>query len=122
MGLDIRSPEADRLLDDGESFEAAGLTLKAREIPGHSPGSVVFICDEFDPPIVFGGDVLFAGGVGRTDLGGDFGLLRSGIHAKLFTLPEASRVYPGHGPVTTVGREKRTNPYVGDDAGFVYPR
>ncbi len=122
MGLDIRSPEADRLLDDGESFEAAGLTLTVREIPGHSPGSVVFICDEFDPPIVFGGDVLFAGGVGRTDLGGDFGLLRSGIHAKLFTLPEATRVYPGHGPVTTVGREKRTNPYVGDDAGFVYPR
>jgi hydroxyacylglutathione hydrolase len=119
MGLAIRSPDADRLVADGESFEAAGFRFSVREIPGHSPGSVVFICDEFDPPIVFGGDVLFAGSVGRTDLGGDFGLLRSGIHAKLFTLPEATRVFPGHGPATTVGRERRTNPYVGDDAGFV---
>ncbi len=123
MGLAIRSPDADRLVADGEQFEVAGLTFNVREIPGHSPGSVVFICDEFDPPIVFGGDVLFAGSVGRTDLaGGDFGLLRSGIHEKLFTLPEATRVYPGHGPATTVGRERRTNPFVGDDAGFVYPR
>ena len=66
--------------------------------------------------------MLFAGSVGRTDLGGDFGLLRSGIHAKLFTLPEATRVYPGHGPATTVGRERRTNPFVGVDAGFDFPR
>jgi hydroxyacylglutathione hydrolase len=123
MGMDILSPDADRLVDDGEAFEAAGFTLTVREIPGHSPGSVVFICDEFDPPIVFGGDVLFAGSVGRTDFpGGDFNLLRSGIHSKLFTLPEATRVYPGHGPATTIGRERRSNPFVGDDAGFVYPR
>ena len=93
-----------------------------REIPGHSPGSVVYICEEFDPPVVFGGDVLFAGSVGRADLpGGDFGLLRSGIHSKLFTLPEATQVFPGHGPPTTVGRERRSNPFVGEDAGFVYP-
>jgi hydroxyacylglutathione hydrolase len=121
MGMAIRSPDADRLVDDGERFEAAGLTFNVREIPGHSPGSVVFICDEFDPCIVFGGDVLFAGSVGRTDLGGDFGLLRSGIHAKLFTLPDATRVYPGHGPATTVGRERRTNPVVGEGVGLVYP-
>jgi hydroxyacylglutathione hydrolase len=122
MGLAIRSPDADRLVADGERFEAAGFFFTVREIPGHSPGSVVFICDELDPPVVFGGDVLFAGSVGRTDLGGDFGLLRSGIHSKLFTLPETTRVYPGHGPVTTVGRERRSNPFVGDDAGLVYPR
>ncbi len=122
FGMPIRSPEADRLVADGESLQAAGFTFTVREIPGHSPGSVVYICDEFDPPIVFGGDVLFAGSVGRTDLGGDFPLLRSGIRAKLFTLPESTRVYPGHGPATTVGREKRSNPFVGDRAGLIEPR
>ena len=86
FGMPIRSPEADRLVADGESFEAAGFTFTVREIPGHSPGSVVYICDEFDPPIVFGGDVLFAGSVGRTDLGGDFpaaplGHPREALHA-----------------------------------------
>jgi hydroxyacylglutathione hydrolase len=120
FGHPIRSPEADRLVVDGEQFEAAGFTFTVREIPGHSPGSVVYICDEFDPTIVFGGDVLFAGSVGRTDLGGDFELLRSGIQAKLFTLPETTRVFPGHGPDTTIGRERRTNPFVGDGAGFVH--
>ena len=69
-----------------------------REIPGHSPGSVVFVCDEFDPPFVFGGDVLFAGSIGRTDLGGSFEAARDGIRAKLFSLPDATVIYPGHGP------------------------
>ncbi len=122
FGLPIRSPDADRLVEDGEQFEAAGFTFTVREIPGHSPGSVIYICDEFDPPLVFGGDVLFAGSVGRTDLGGDFPLLRSGIHEKLFSLPDATRVFPGHGPATTVGHERRTNPFVGDGAGFVTPQ
>jgi hydroxyacylglutathione hydrolase len=121
FGVPIRSPDADRLVSDGDSFEAAGFRFAVREIPGHSPGSVVFVCDEFDPPIVFGGDVLFAGSVGRTDLGGDFDLLRSGIQGKLFALPDATRVFPGHGPATTVGRERRTNPFVGEAAGFVNP-
>ncbi len=118
----IRSPEADRLVVEGESFEAAGFTFTVREVPGHSPGSVVYICNEFDPPLVFGGDVLFAGSVGRTDLGGDFELLRSGIRAKLFTLSDVTRVFPGHGPATTIGRERRTNPFVGDGAGLVDPQ
>lgn len=121
FGQPIRSPEADRLVVNGEQFEAAGFTFTVREVPGHSPGSVVYICDDFDPPIVFGGDVLFAGSVGRTDLGGDFKLLRSGIQTKLFTLPESTRVFPGHGPATTIG-ERRTNPFVGDRAGFVDPK
>ena len=122
LGVPIRSPEADRLVTDGDWLEAAGFTFTVQEIPGHSPGSVVFICEEFDPPIVFGGDVLFAGSVGRTDLGGDFEQLRSGIRGKLFALPDATRVFPGHGPATTVGRERRTNPFVGDGAGFVPPQ
>jgi glyoxylase-like metal-dependent hydrolase (beta-lactamase superfamily II) len=119
FGLPILSPEADRLVGDGDRFEAAGFTFTVREIPGHSPGSVIFLCDEFDPKIVFGGDVLFAGSVGRTDLGGDFPLLRSGIHEKLFALPDSTRVFPGHGPDTTVGRERRSNPFVGEGAAFV---
>jgi hydroxyacylglutathione hydrolase len=119
--LPVRSPEADRLVADGDEVEFAGFRFRVREIPGHSPGSVVYIAEQFDPPIVFGGDVLFAGSVGRTDLGGDFPLLRSGIHEKLFTLPDATRVYPGHGPSTTIGAERRTNPFVGDRAGSSPP-
>jgi glyoxylase-like metal-dependent hydrolase (beta-lactamase superfamily II) len=118
FGLALTSPPADRLVADGERFELAGLGFEVREIPGHSPGSVVFVCDRFDPPFVFGGDVLFAGSVGRADLaGGNAALLFRGIRTKLFTLPDATLVLPGHGPPTTVGQEKRTNPYVGDRAG-----
>ena len=119
FGFPMSSPPADRLVADGERLELAGLSFEVREIPGHSPGSVVYITEQFDPPIVFGGDVLFAGSVGRTDFGGDFPLLRSGIRSKLFVLPDATQVYPGHGPATTIGAERRTNPFVGDRAGSV---
>ena len=102
FGLPVRSPEADRLVGEGDEIEAAGIRFVVREIPGHSPGSVVYIAEQFDPPIVFGGD---------------FPLLKSGIRTKLFTLPDATRVYPGHGPATTIGAERRSNPFVGDRAG-----
>jgi hydroxyacylglutathione hydrolase len=117
FGVALTSPPADRVVDDGERFELAGLSFEVREIPGHSPGSVVYVCDQFDPPFVFGGDVVFAGSVGRTDLGGNTAQLLSGIRTKLFTLPDGTLILPGHGPATTVGQEKRTNPYVGDNAG-----
>ena len=113
-GFHIVSPAADRLLDDGERLTVAGIDMEVREIPGHSPGHVVFVLHGETPPVVFGGDVLFAGGVGRTDFpGGSFPQLRDGIHKKLFPLPDATTVFPGHGPPTTVGREMRGNPYVG---------
>ena len=118
FGQPLVSPEPDRMLADGERFKVAGFELEVREIPGHSPGSVVFLCEEFDPHFVIGGDVLFSGSVGRTDLGGDFGLLARGIHAKLFTLPDSTVIYPGHGPPTTIGVEKRSNPFVGAAAGL----
>jgi len=114
FNLPIYSPRADRLVAEGERFEVAGLTFEVREIPGHSPGSVVFLCDQFDPAFVFGGDVLFAGSVGRTDMGGNAPQLFSGIRTKLFNLPDSTLVYPGHGPVTTVGHERRSNPFVGE--------
>lgn len=113
-GFNITSPPADRLLDEGEQITVAGVEMEVREIPGHSPGHVVFVCHGENPPVVLGGDVLFAGGIGRTDFPrGSFPQLRDGIHAKLFTLPDDTKVLPGHGPPTTVGEEKRSNPYVG---------
>jgi glyoxylase-like metal-dependent hydrolase (beta-lactamase superfamily II) len=118
FGLSITSPPADRLVDEGERLELAGFSFEVREIPGHSPGSVVFVCEAWRPAFVFGGDVLFAGSIGRTDLGGNGPQLLAGIRAKLFSLPDDTVVYPGHGPATTVGAERRDNPFVGDRAGF----
>jgi len=118
FGVPLISPEADRLVDDGEIVELAGFSFEVREIPGHSPGSVVFVFRDSDPGFVIGGDVLFAGSVGRTDLAyADGPLLVSGIKANLFDLPDSTEVWPGHGPKTTIGTERRTNPFVGDNPG-----
>ena len=120
FGVPIVSPPADRLLKEGEIFSAAGFELEVREAPGHSIGHVVFVCRQVEPWRVFGGDVLFAGSIGRTDFpDGSYDDLREAIHTKLFTLPDDTIVLPGHGPSTTVGREKRSNPFVGAPAGFV---
>lgn len=114
-GLDLTSPPADVLVADEQVIEYAGLRLEVRDTPGHSPGHIVFVVLDVDPPVVLGGDVLFAGGVGRTDFpGGSFAQLEASIRAKLWPLPDAAVVLPGHGPPTTVGEEKRTNPFVGD--------
>ncbi|MEW4567271.1 MBL fold metallo-hydrolase [Tautonia sp. JC769] len=115
FGHELTSPPADRLVDDGETLDLAGFLLEVREIPGHSPGSVVFVARDESPPIVIGGDVLFAGSIGRFDFpGGDGRLLVSGIRTKLFNLPDETRVLPGHGPETTIGIERLRNPYVGE--------
>lgn len=112
FGVPIVSPPADRLVAEGDIVEFAGLTLEVREIPGHSPGHVVFV-RHGEPTLVFGGDVLFRGSVGRCDFpGGNFLLLDRGIRKKLYTLPRDTIVYPGHGPVTTIGHEMKTNPFV----------
>jgi glyoxylase-like metal-dependent hydrolase (beta-lactamase superfamily II) len=115
FGMPITSPPADRVVREGETIEAAGVTLEVLEVPGHSPGHVVYLV-RGEPSIVFGGDVLFRGGVGRYDFpGSDGDLLFSGIRRKLYTLPPETVVYPGHGPVTTIAHERRTNPFVRDD-------
>ncbi|MBS0210460.1 MAG: MBL fold metallo-hydrolase [Planctomycetes bacterium] len=117
FGFSFVSAAADVLVDGGQVVEWAGFTLEVREIPGHSSGHVVFILRTEEPPVVFAGDTLFAGGVGRSDFpGGDGELLAAGIRQHLFTLPDDTIVYPGHGPATTVGVERRTNPWVGDGA------
>jgi hydroxyacylglutathione hydrolase len=119
FGAHLVSPAADVLVGEGDVYRAAGFELEVREVPGHSSGHVVFIWRAGRPIVVFGGDVLFAGSIGRTDFpDGSFEQLASHIHAKLFTLPDDTQVLPGHGPVTTVGQEKRTNPYVGAPAGY----
>ena len=116
FGAPLTSPPADRLLHEGEVVEAAGLRFDVLEIPGHSPGHIVFVYLN-QPPLVFGGDVLFRDGIGRFDLpGGDGRLLADGIRKKLFRLPDDTAIYPGHGPVTKVGREKKHNPFVGEGA------
>lgn len=114
FGLPVVSPPAEVTVADGETYSAAGLDLEVREIPGHSTGHVVYLWGDHDPPIAFVGDVIFAGSIGRTDFpDGDFRQLADGIHQKLFTLPDETVLLSGHGPETTVGREKRTNPFVG---------
>jgi hydroxyacylglutathione hydrolase len=119
FGFNLISPPADRLLNEGDRFQAAGLELDVLETPGHSVGHIVLVCRQVEPWQVFGGDVLFAGSIGRTDFpDGSFEQLRDAIHGKLFTLPDDTIVLPGHGPETTIGREKRTNPFVGAPAGY----
>ncbi len=114
FGFNIMSPPADTLLREGERFEAAGIELDVYDTPGHSIGHIVLVCRQVQPWQVFGGDVLFNGGIGRFDFpDGSFETLRASIHDKLFTLPDDTIVLPGHGEQTTVGHEKRTNPYVG---------
>jgi hydroxyacylglutathione hydrolase len=112
FGMPLTSPPADRTVTEGETVEFAGIRFEVLDIPGHSPGHVVFVY-RAEPPIVFGGDVLFQGSIGRYDFpGGDGRLLVDGIRKKLLTLDAATVVYPGHGPKTTVGVEKEMNPYL----------
>ena len=102
------------VLEETNSQVLGGIDFQILLVPGHCPGSLCFLAKESG--VLFGGDVLFAGGVGRWDLpGGDGALLFTGIRRKLWLLPADIRVLPGHGPATTIGIERMTNPYVGDD-------
>jgi glyoxylase-like metal-dependent hydrolase (beta-lactamase superfamily II) len=115
VGEPLMAPPADKTVREGDIFEAAGFQAKVLEIPGHSIGHVVYIIEECEPAIVFVGDVIFSGSVGRTDFpDGDSRQLFQGIRNKLFVLPDETILYSGHGPSTTVGKEKRTNPFVGN--------
>ena len=104
------SPPPDRTLKDGDRVEIGTLALTVLHTPGHTPGGVCFYGDG----VVFAGDTLFAGSIGRTDFpGGDFDTLASSIRQRLFTLPDAVKVLPGHMGPTTIAREKHYNPLVG---------
>lgn len=98
-------------LKEGTTIKVGDDELEILFTPGHSPGSVSFYHEAAG--FVIGGDVLFNGSIGRTDLpGGDFKILMNSIQTQLFTLPDETKVYSGHGPVTTVGLEKMNNPFV----------
>jgi glyoxylase-like metal-dependent hydrolase (beta-lactamase superfamily II) len=115
FGLSVTSPPADRTVNEGETLTVAGVSMDVFHIPGHSPGHVVYVLRDTKPTLVLGGDVLFRGGVGRTDFpGGSFEQLRSNIQRVLWKLPDNTVVYPGHGPTTTTGHEKRTNQFLAD--------
>jgi hydroxyacylglutathione hydrolase len=114
FGMPVTSPPADRLVSHLEQIRIAGMDFEIRDAPGHSPGHIVYVYRGSNPWVVFGGDVLFAGSVGRTDFpGGSFEVLKNSIEEQLFTLPDDTYVFSGHGRPTTIGREKQTNPFVG---------
>jgi len=111
MPIDVPPYTVNELLEGKTQIEICGVPLKLEHIPGHSLDSVVFIANE--EKTVFGGDVLFASGIGRTDFpGGSTELLLTGLQEKLLVLPEDFDLLPGHGPATTLGEEKWNNPYL----------
>jgi len=114
FGLEVEEPPMpDLWFEHGQELELGGLRLEVRHTPGHSPGGVCFVVHGAPDPLAVVGDVLFAGSIGRTDLmGGSFPVLEQSIRSQLYTLPDDTRVICGHGPDTTIGREKAGNPFV----------
>ena len=110
MGSSLRAPpKPDRLLEGGDVIEIGDLKFKVLHTPGHSPGGISLLSDG----VVFSGDTLFNLGIGRTDLaGGDYAKLMESIITKLMVLPDSTIVYPGHGPETTIGTERKWNPFL----------
>ncbi|PIU55297.1 MAG: MBL fold metallo-hydrolase [Chloroflexi bacterium CG07_land_8_20_14_0_80_51_10] len=112
MGQSFGKPPApDRLLKEGDIIEIGDLQFKVLYIPGHSPGSIALV----GHGVVFSGDTLFQFSIGRTDFpGGSHAQLMNGIFTKLMVLPDETIVYSGHGPETTIGTERKVNPFVQD--------
>jgi hydroxyacylglutathione hydrolase len=110
-GASFTAGKADHLIDQGDTIDKAGIQLRVIHTPGHTPGGISLYCEKDN--IIFVGDTLFAGSVGRTDFpNGNTKQLIEGIKNKLLTLPEETIVYPGHGPETTIGQEKADNPFL----------
>ncbi len=105
-----RHVEPGKLLHDGDQVDFGHSSLQVIAVPGHTPGHIALVNEE--ERICLAGDVLFDGSIGRTDLpGGDFDTLIRSIRERLYALPDDTVVYPGHGPTTTIGKEKRSNPF-----------
>jgi glyoxylase-like metal-dependent hydrolase (beta-lactamase superfamily II) len=110
-GMEITAPGPDRLINDNDILELARTQWQVLHTPGHSPGGVTFHHAPSRQAIV--GDTLFAGSVGRSDFpGADPAILTRSIKSRLYQLPDDTTIYPGHGPASTIGREKRSNPFV----------
>jgi hydroxyacylglutathione hydrolase len=113
MGRDFTTPKTDVLLKDKDELKFGNITMKVIHTPGHTKGGICLLIDDK----LFCGDTLFQQSIGRTDLpGGDTNTLLNSIKKKLFTLPNNITAFPGHGPETTIGFEKKNNPFVGDGA------
>jgi glyoxylase-like metal-dependent hydrolase (beta-lactamase superfamily II) len=109
-GLEVdASPPPDRLLEDGDTIDLGDEKIAVISTPGHTPGGATFVTSIG----IFPGDALFAGSIGRTDLpGGDYDTLINSIKTRILSLDDETPVYPGHGPATTVGRERADNPFL----------
>lgn len=120
FGLPARDlPDPDVLLKEGDRIRAGSIVLEVIATPGHTPGSVCLALrterESSGEPLLFSGDTLFRQGIGRTDLwGGDYRTIMASLRERLFTLPEDTIVHPGHGPLTSIHDEKRSNPFISD--------
>ncbi|MDA8121769.1 MAG: MBL fold metallo-hydrolase [Deltaproteobacteria bacterium] len=104
------TPDPDALVEEGDRVAVAGLEFLVVHTPGHTPGCVSYLLER--EKMAFVGDLIFAGSIGRTDLpGGDYDTLIRAVREKIFVLPDDTALFPGHGPATTVGEEKRSNPF-----------
>lgn len=113
-GMEFQPIAITRWVDEGDTLDLLGRKVSVYHCPGHCPGNVIFFVEA--EKVCFVGDVIFAQSVGRADLpGGDFPTLESSIQKKIYTLPEETEILPGHGPNTTVGNERRGNPFVRPD-------
>jgi len=108
IGRAISSPPANKILKDGDILEAGMISLKVIHTPGHSPGSICLLTDE----AIFTGDLLFAGSIGRYDFPGSSYKQIINSLKKIMELDDSIEVYPGHGPITTIGEERNTNPFL----------
>lgn len=116
FGMDpVSSPAADRYVKQGDVLSAGEVSLKVLHTPGHTPGGISLL----ENGLVFTGDALFAGSIGRTDFpGGDLLTLIRSIRTQLMVLPDDTKVFSGHGPATTIGEERRENPFLNKQSGF----
>jgi glyoxylase-like metal-dependent hydrolase (beta-lactamase superfamily II) len=116
-GLELSEPDDVKELADGAALELAGLSFTVDHAPGHTPGSVTFRTPKAErvPDVMFTGDLLFAGSIGRTDLpGGSYEEILASLSRVCLTMPDDTAVLPGHGEQTTIGRERAANPFLAD--------
>lgn len=112
LGMPITAPPAARVLQEDDEIQLGQLTFRVIHTPGHTPGGICLYA-ESEPPVLLAGDTLFAGSVGRSDFpGGSHEQLIESIKVKLLVLPDETRVFTGHGPVTTIGEERSSNPFL----------
>ncbi|MDR0327089.1 MAG: MBL fold metallo-hydrolase [Planctomycetaceae bacterium] len=113
FGFDLVTPKADVLLKDGDKLELAGISLEVRHVPGHSKGHVVYWIPAEPKGMLFAGDAIFQGSIGRSDFPDSEPAIQiSMIRSKILALPDDSIIYPGHGASTTVGKERQSNPFL----------